>query len=38
MIFTIDQVLNPEELLQINQTLDHAEFADGKLTAGWHAK
>ncbi|MEM9507530.1 MAG: Fe2+-dependent dioxygenase [Cyanobacteria bacterium P01_E01_bin.35] len=38
MIFTIDQVLNPDELLQINQTLDHAEFADGKLTAGWHAK
>ena len=38
MIFTIDQILNPDELTEIKQTLSRAEFVDGKLTAGWHAK
>jgi PKHD-type hydroxylase len=38
MIFTIPNVLNPEEINQLMQTLAKAEFVDGKLTAGWHAK
>lgn len=38
MIFTIPDVLNPEELEQMRSTLAQAEFVDGKLTAGWHAK
>jgi len=38
MIFTIDDVLNPEELKLIVNRLDEADFVDGKLTAGWHAK
>ena len=38
MIFTIDQILNPDELTEIKQALSRAEFVDGKLTAGWHAK
>ena len=38
MIFSIDQILNPDELADIKQILEHAEFVDGKLTAGWHAK
>ncbi|PPS42823.1 Fe2+-dependent dioxygenase [Chroococcidiopsis sp. TS-821] len=37
MILCID-VLTPEELAQINAKLKDAEFVDGKLTAGWHAK
>jgi len=38
MIFTIDQILAPNELTEITQALSRAEFIDGKLTAGWHAK
>ena len=38
MIFTINQVLSPDELLEINRVLEQGEFVDGKLTAGWHAK
>ena len=38
MIFSIDRILSPEELAKIKQVLDQAEFIDGKLTAGWHAK
>ena len=38
MIFSIDHILAPQELIDIRQVLEQAEFADGKLTAGWHAK
>jgi PKHD-type hydroxylase len=38
MIFSIDSILSPEELSEIKQVLETAEFVDGKLTAGWHAK
>lgn len=38
MIFTIPNLLTSEELDSLTQTLGQAEFVDGKLTAGWHAK
>ena len=38
MIFSIDHILSPDELTEITQVLSQAEFVDGKLTAGWHAK
>lgn len=38
MIFSIPNLLTPEELTEITTTLAEAEFVDGKLTAGWHAK
>ena len=38
MIFAIAGVLSSDELTEINSTLSKAEFVDGKLTAGWHAK
>ena len=38
MIFTINQILSPDEITEIEQVLEQAEFIDGKLTAGWHAK
>ncbi|MDJ0589066.1 MAG: Fe2+-dependent dioxygenase [Pleurocapsa sp. MO_226.B13] len=38
MIFSIDNLLSPDEIGEIRQILDRAEFVDGKLTAGWHAK
>ncbi|MCC0178808.1 Fe2+-dependent dioxygenase [Waterburya agarophytonicola K14] len=38
MIFSIDNILSPEEISEIKQVLERAEFVDGKLTAGWHAK
>ncbi|PSB08854.1 Fe2+-dependent dioxygenase [Pleurocapsa sp. CCALA 161] len=38
MIFSINQLLSPDELTEIKQVLAQAEFVDGKLTAGWHAK
>lgn len=38
MLFRIPQVLSPEDLTQISDVLAVAEFVDGKLTAGWHAK
>lgn len=38
MLFKIPQVLSPEALQSIRSVLEQAEFVDGKLTAGWHAK
>lgn len=38
MIFTIPDILPPDELNEITAILEQAEFVDGKLTAGWHAK
>ena len=38
MIFSIDQILSPDELAEIGLILSQGEFVDGKLTAGWHAK
>jgi len=38
MILCIGNVLSPEELQQVNSQLKTADFVDGKLTAGWHAK
>ena len=38
MIFSIEQIFSPDELAEIRQVIDKAEFVDGKLTAGWHAK
>ena len=38
MIFTIPDVLTPEERTTIVAALAEAEFIDGQLTAGWHAK
>ncbi|MGD1908815.1 MAG: Fe2+-dependent dioxygenase [Leptolyngbyaceae cyanobacterium] len=38
MIVRIPNLLTPEELVSLNETLATAEFIDGKLTAGWHAK
>ncbi len=38
MRFQIPGLLTSEELAQITQALSKAEFIDGKLTAGWHAK
>lgn len=38
MIFSIDQIIAPEDLTEIKRVLEQAEFIDGKLTAGWHAK
>ena len=38
MIFTIANLLTPEELKSISSDLSEAEFVDGKLTAGWNAK
>ncbi|MGL6337925.1 MAG: Fe2+-dependent dioxygenase [Waterburya sp.] len=38
MIFSIDSILSHDELVEIKQVLETAEFVDGKLTAGWHAK
>jgi PKHD-type hydroxylase len=38
MIFSIDDILSYDELVEIKQVLETAEFVDGKLTAGWHAK
>lgn len=38
MIFCIPEIIAPDELTIITQTLTQAEFIDGKLTAGWHAK
>lgn len=38
MLFKIPQVLTTEALQTIRAVLEQAEFVDGKLTAGWHAK
>ncbi|HEY9738358.1 MAG TPA: Fe2+-dependent dioxygenase [Trichocoleus sp.] len=38
MIFQIPDLLTAEELEQVTAQLSQAQFVDGKLTAGWHAK
>ncbi|NEO85043.1 MAG: Fe2+-dependent dioxygenase [Spirulina sp. SIO3F2] len=38
MRFKIPHVLAPEDLKTIRTILNEADFVDGKLTAGWHAK
>lgn len=38
MIVCIGDVLTPDELTLIAEKLDNAEFVDGKVTAGWHAR
>ncbi|MEM9451415.1 MAG: Fe2+-dependent dioxygenase [Cyanobacteria bacterium P01_E01_bin.6] len=38
MLFKIPNVLTSEEINQLRAHLSKAEFVDGKLTAGWHAK
>jgi len=38
MIFVIDNILTPEELNFIVDSLEKADFVDGKTTAGWFAK
>ncbi|MDJ0730402.1 MAG: Fe2+-dependent dioxygenase [Crocosphaera sp.] len=38
MILTIDNILTPEELTQLTETLSQSNFVDGQTTAGWHAK
>lgn len=38
MIFSIDNLLTAEEFQFILKSLEKAEFIDGKMTAGWHAK
>ncbi|MEL4897144.1 Fe2+-dependent dioxygenase [Crocosphaera sp. Alani8] len=38
MILTIDNVITPEELTQLTETLSKGKFVDGQTTAGWHAK
>ncbi|MEM9567998.1 MAG: Fe2+-dependent dioxygenase [Cyanobacteria bacterium P01_E01_bin.34] len=38
MIVCIAEVLNESELSTLNNRLASAEFVDGKLTAGWHAR
>ncbi len=38
MILTINDVLSAEALATLASSLAQAEFVDGKLTAGWHAK
>ncbi len=38
MIVCVPNLLTDEELIRLNEALSVAEFVDGKLTAGWHAK
>lgn len=38
MILCIGNVLTPEELAFVAAKLETAEFVDGKITAGWHAR
>lgn len=38
MILTIDNLLSPEQLSQLNDLLREVGFLDGRKTAGWHAK
>ena len=38
MIFSIDNLLTPEELQGLTSRLSDSEFIDGKRTAGWHAR
>lgn len=38
MLFQIPDLLSADDLRQIHNALATADFVDGKLTAGWHAK
>ena len=38
MIFTIENLLTPEQLDMIAEGLQTEDFVDGKTTAGWHAR
>ena len=38
MITCLADVLTPQELTEIRQALQPAAFADGRATAGWHAR
>jgi PKHD-type hydroxylase len=38
MIFSIPQLLSPEQLQYLTDALATAEFVNGKVTAGWYAK
>lgn len=38
MIFTIENLLTPEQLTTISDHLQTDDFIDGKTTAGWHAR
>ena len=38
MIFTIENLLTPEQLDFITERLQTEDFIDGKTTAGWHAR
>ncbi|NJK51124.1 Fe2+-dependent dioxygenase [Candidatus Gracilibacteria bacterium] len=38
MIFSIENILKPEEIESIVNNLSQANFVDGKVTAGWQAK
>jgi PKHD-type hydroxylase len=38
MIITVPDVLQPEELSTLLEALSHAEFQDGRTTAGWNAR
>lgn len=38
MLLSIDQILSAEELSHCQSVLSEAEFVDGTLTAGWHAR
>ena len=38
MIFTIENLLTPEQLAIISERLQTDDFVDGKTTAGWHAR
>ncbi len=38
MIVCVPNLLTDKELIRLNEALSVAEFVDGKLTAGWHAK
>lgn len=38
MIFTIENLLTPEQLSIISERLQTDDFIDGKTTAGWHAR
>lgn len=38
MTFTVPDFLSPEAVVELRSQLKTAEWSDGKLTAGWHAK
>ncbi|WP_228151295.1 Fe2+-dependent dioxygenase [Tamilnaduibacter salinus] len=38
MILNIGNILSQEQLIRIRSAVDQASFADGRKTAGWHAR